>query len=133
MPQPSARLVTYLLLLAQLLSPLSPVFGTTERRGYYGLSGNWDARPSMGLRNYGNLWRVRLTHNANNLALFDLAWAYDYAGNVTRSNEAVTGANGVRSEVILTGKKAFLKFETPGTYDYICGLHPSMKGKIEVK
>jgi plastocyanin len=45
----------------------------------------------------------------------------------------VTGANGVRSEVILTGKKAFLKFETPGTYDYICGLHPSMKGKIEVK
>ena len=45
----------------------------------------------------------------------------------------VTGANGVRSEVILTGKKAFLKFETPGTYDYICGLHPGMKGRIEVK
>ena len=23
--------------------------------------------------------------------------------------------------------------EPPGTYDYICGLHPNMKGKIEVK
>ena len=45
----------------------------------------------------------------------------------------VTGAGGVRSEVILTGQKAVLKFETPGTYDYICGLHPNMKGKIEVK
>lgn len=66
--------------------------GTTERRGYYGLGGNWDARPGVGLRNYGNLWRVRLTHNANNVALFDLAWAYDYAGNVTRSNEAVRSA-----------------------------------------
>lgn len=45
----------------------------------------------------------------------------------------VTSANGLRTDVILTGQKAFLKFETPGTYDYICGLHPNMKGKIEVK
>jgi plastocyanin len=45
----------------------------------------------------------------------------------------VTSANGLRTEVINTGKKAYLKFDTPGSYDYICGLHPNMKGKIEVR
>ena len=45
----------------------------------------------------------------------------------------VTSAGGLRTEVIQTGKKAYLKFDTPGTYDYICGLHPNMKGKIEVR
>ena len=45
----------------------------------------------------------------------------------------VTSAGGLRTEVIATGKKAYLKFDAPGTYDYICGLHPGMKGKIEVK
>jgi plastocyanin len=45
----------------------------------------------------------------------------------------VTGANGVRSNVMLQGQTAFMKFETPGTYDYICGLHPGMKGKVEVR
>jgi plastocyanin len=33
---------------------------------------------------------------------------------------------------MLKGQAATLKFDTPGTYDYICGLHPNMKGKIEV-
>ena len=45
----------------------------------------------------------------------------------------VTSANGLRSDVILRGQTAFMKFEAPGTYDYICGLHPGMKGKIEVR
>jgi plastocyanin len=45
----------------------------------------------------------------------------------------VTSANGVRTPVILKGEKQALKFETAGTYDYICGLHPGMKGKIEVR
>ncbi len=32
------------------------------------------------------------------------------------------------------GEKALLmQFDHPGTNDYICGLHPAMKGKIEVK
>jgi len=26
-----------------------------------------------------------------------------------------------------------LAIAEPGTYDYFCGLHPSIKGKIEVK
>ena len=45
----------------------------------------------------------------------------------------VTSANGLRTPVILKGEKQAMKFESPGTYDYICGLHPGMKGKIEVK
>lgn len=45
----------------------------------------------------------------------------------------VTSAGGLRTPVILKGEKQAMKFETPGTYDYICGLHPAMKGKIEVK
>jgi plastocyanin len=45
----------------------------------------------------------------------------------------VTSANGLRTPVILKGEKQAMKFETPGVYDYICGLHPGMKGKIEVK
>jgi plastocyanin len=45
----------------------------------------------------------------------------------------VPNANGARTPVMLKGQTAFMKFEAPGTYDYICGLHPGMKGKIEVK
>jgi len=26
-----------------------------------------------------------------------------------------------------------MKFDPPGTFDYICGLHPNMKGKVEVR
>lgn len=37
-----------------------------------------------------------------------------------------------RSEVMLKGQSATLKFDEPGSMDYICGLHPGMKGRIEV-
>jgi plastocyanin len=45
----------------------------------------------------------------------------------------ITVANGPRTEVFLRGQKASLKIDKPGEYNYICGLHPSMKGVIEVK
>ena len=45
----------------------------------------------------------------------------------------ITGSKPQRSAVILKGQTAQLSFAEPGTYDYICGLHPAMKGKIEVK
>jgi plastocyanin len=45
----------------------------------------------------------------------------------------ITGAKPQRSEVILKGQTAQLIIAEPGTYDYICGLHPAMKGKIEIK
>ena len=39
----------------------------------------------------------------------------------------------LRSGIILRGQSESLTFNEPGTYDYACGLHPSMKGTIEVK
>lgn len=43
----------------------------------------------------------------------------------------VTGSN-QRSEVMLKGQSATLKFDAAGNIAYICGLHPTMKGTIEV-
>jgi plastocyanin len=45
----------------------------------------------------------------------------------------ITVANGPRSEVFLRGQKASITIDKAGEYNYICGLHPSMKGVIEVK
>ena len=38
-----------------------------------------------------------------------------------------------RSAILTRGQSAVMAFNTPGSYDYICGLHPSMKGTVEVK
>jgi plastocyanin len=45
----------------------------------------------------------------------------------------ISVANGPRTAVFLRGQRASLTFDKPGEYNYICGLHPSMKGVIEVK
>ena len=38
-----------------------------------------------------------------------------------------------RSPILLKGQSHVMGFNTAGTYEYICGLHPNMKGAIEVK
>jgi plastocyanin len=38
-----------------------------------------------------------------------------------------------RSTILTKGQSAVMAFNAPGTYDYICGLHPNMKGTVEVK
>jgi plastocyanin len=38
-----------------------------------------------------------------------------------------------RSPILLQGQSHAMGFNAAGTYEYICGLHPSMKGSIEVK
>ena len=38
-----------------------------------------------------------------------------------------------RSPILLKGQSAVMGFNTAGTFEYICGLHPSMKGTVEVK
>ena len=43
----------------------------------------------------------------------------------------VTG--GPKTDVVLRGQTTSLTFDKAGGYNYICGLHPSMKGTIEVK
>lgn len=39
---------------------------------------------------------------------------------------------GFRSRALDTEDTAAFTFATPGTFDYICGLHPQMKGTISV-
>jgi plastocyanin len=46
---------------------------------------------------------------------------------------AIAGPQGQRSPLLLKGQRHTQAFATPGTYSYTCGLHPSMKGTIEVK
>ncbi len=45
----------------------------------------------------------------------------------------ITGAKAQRTPVILRGQSTQLTLADAGVYDYICGLHPAMKGRIEVK
>ena len=45
----------------------------------------------------------------------------------------ISVVNGPRTAVFLRGQRASLTFDKAGEYNYICGLHPSMKGVIEVK
>ncbi len=42
------------------------------------------------------------------------------------------GKQGQRSELMLKGQSAKLQFDAAGNIAYVCGLHPSMKGTIEV-
>ena len=44
----------------------------------------------------------------------------------------ITGAKPQRTAVMLKGQSAQLSFAEAGTYNYMCGLHPTMKGTIEV-
>ncbi len=45
----------------------------------------------------------------------------------------VQAAKTLRTPVVLKGQSTSIQFNDVGLYDYICGLHPGMKGKIEVK
>jgi len=44
----------------------------------------------------------------------------------------LVGGDARRSEVMLKGQSASMQFDAAGNIAYICGLHPSMKGTIEV-
>jgi len=49
------------------------------------------------------------------------------------SPHQISVANGEKTAVLLRGQKASLTFDKAGAYNYVCGLHPTMKGTIEVK
>jgi plastocyanin len=53
--------------------------------------------------------------------------------NTDDTPHQITVANGPRTAVFLRGQKASLTIDKAGEYAYICGLHPSMKGVIQVK
>jgi plastocyanin len=44
----------------------------------------------------------------------------------------VATAAGIRSKALDTDETYAFTFAAPGTFDYVCGLHPQMKGTIEV-
>lgn len=54
--------------------------------------------------------------------------------NVDDSPHQVTvqGESTLRTPVVLKGQSTTLTFNDAGVYGYICGLHPNMKGSIEV-
>jgi len=54
--------------------------------------------------------------------------------NVDESPHQVTvqGETTLRTPVVLKGQSTALRFDHVGSYGYICGLHPGMKGAIEV-
>ena len=45
----------------------------------------------------------------------------------------VTSGQLTRSAVLSKGQAHTQSFDNTGTFDYMCGLHPGMKGQIEVK
>jgi plastocyanin len=45
----------------------------------------------------------------------------------------ITGPKAQRSSIALKGQTTHLTLADAGIYDYICGLHPAMKGKIEIR
>ena len=53
--------------------------------------------------------------------------------NTDDSPHFIVVADGPKTELLLRGQTASITFDKAGGYNYICGLHPSMKGTIEVK
>ena len=53
--------------------------------------------------------------------------------NTDDSPHFIVVSGGPKTDVILRGQSASVTFDKAGGYNYICGLHPSMKGTIEVK
>jgi plastocyanin len=51
--------------------------------------------------------------------------------NMDSVDYTVTGSN-FNSGLIHKGQSYELKFNTPGSYDYQCSIHPSMKGTVKV-
>ena len=47
-------------------------------------------------------------------------------------HQIVVAAKSVRSDVMLKGQSQSIKFDEAGMFPYACGLHPGMKGTIEV-
>jgi plastocyanin len=53
--------------------------------------------------------------------------------NADDSPHQVTITGLPRSPLLLKGQSHTQSFATPGVYEYVCGLHPAMKGTVEVK
>ncbi len=53
--------------------------------------------------------------------------------NTDDSPHQIAFGGTTKTGVLLRGQSAAFKFDKEGMYDYICSLHPTMKGQVEVK
>jgi plastocyanin len=56
-----------------------------------------------------------------------------WVNNETMPHTVVNPNQGFRSKTLIKDAKFSFTFTTPGDYDYLCSIHPNMKGKVIVK
>ena len=59
--------------------------------------------------------------------------AIKWTNNDGAPHQVVIASKNLKTPVLNKGQSAELKIDAAGSYDYICGIHPSMKGKVVVK
>jgi plastocyanin len=57
----------------------------------------------------------------------------EWTNNDTTAHSAVITGKGCETEKLDNGKSGAIEFTAPGSYPYQCGIHPTMKGTVEVK
>jgi plastocyanin len=56
-----------------------------------------------------------------------------WVNNEAMPHTVVSPNQGFRSKTLVKDAKFSFTFTTPGDYDYLCSIHPNMKGKVIVK
>jgi plastocyanin len=56
-----------------------------------------------------------------------------WVNNEAMPHTVVVPSQGFRSKTLVKDAQFSFTFTTPGDYDYLCSIHPSMKGKVIVK
>ena len=56
-----------------------------------------------------------------------------WVNNETMPHTVVNPNQGFRSKTLIKDAKFSFTFTTPGDYNYLCSIHPNMKGKVIVK
>lgn len=84
----------------------------------------------------------KTTENTKNIAIKNFAFSPEEL--IIKAGDTVIWTNqdsaphsiksdNFNSDILQTGDAYQFKFDTAGSYDYLCGIHPSMKGKIIVE
>ena len=59
--------------------------------------------------------------------------AVKWTNNDGAPHQIVIASKNLRTPTLNKGQSAELKIDAAGSYDYVCGIHPNMKGKVVVK
>jgi plastocyanin len=57
----------------------------------------------------------------------------NWTNNDGAPHQVVVASKKLSTPVLSKGQSAQLRIAEPGTYDYVCGIHASMRGRIAVK